>query len=155
MANTIKLQGISGQQKGTLAKNLKIGDVIVWNYGYKSEVVEIIPSKTGITITFMLKSFSDGIVRSRKMRADKLVVVEEKEIGEPTNEVEKAIKNRKTTYHGIYSDIGTVLDDFTTEQLTDYYINILGCESSLRYYLEQQIISAEINKSKNKDLDNF
>ena len=41
MANTVKLQGIYGQQPGTPTKNLKIGDVIVWNYGYKSEVVEI------------------------------------------------------------------------------------------------------------------
>lgn len=41
MANTVKLQGIHGAQKGTATKNLKVGDVIVWNYGYKSEVVEI------------------------------------------------------------------------------------------------------------------
>lgn len=47
MANTVKLQGINGQQKGTKTKDLKIGDVIVWNFGYKSEVVEITPSKTG------------------------------------------------------------------------------------------------------------
>lgn len=148
MGDTIKLQGISGHRKGTPTKDLKVGDVIIWDYRAKSEVVEIMPSKTGKTITFMLKSFSDGIVRSRKMGADRLVVIEEKESEEPTNGVEKAIKSRKETYHGIYSDVGTVLDDFTTEQLTDYYINILGCESSLRYYLEQQIIAAEINKSK-------
>lgn len=78
MANTIKLQGISGQQKGTPTKDLKVGDVIVWNYGYKSEVVEIIPSKTGKTITFMLKSFDSGNVNPRKMGADRLVVVEER-----------------------------------------------------------------------------
>lgn len=83
MANTVKLQGINGQQKGT------------------------------------------------------------------KNEVEKAIKNRKTTYNGIYSDVGTVLDNFTTEQLVDYYINVLGCENPLRYYLEQQIIASEISKLKN------
>lgn len=148
MANTVKLQGIYGAQKGTPTKNLKVGDVIVWNYGYKSEVIEIIPSKTGKTITFMLKSFESGNVSPRKMGADRLVVIEEKKPEEPTNEVEKAIKNREETYHGIYSDIGCVLDNFTTEQLTDYYINVLGYESSLRYYLEQQIISAEINNEK-------
>lgn len=78
MANTIKLQGISGQQEGTATKDLKVGDVIVWNYGLKDEVVEIIPSKTGKIITFMLKSHQDGLVRSRKMGADRLVVVEKK-----------------------------------------------------------------------------
>lgn len=148
MANTIKLQGISGQQKGTATKDLKVGDVIIWNYGYKSEVVEIIPSKTGKTITFMLRSFESGNINARKMGADRLVVVEAKPQDEPRNEVEKAIRNRKETYNSIYSDIGTALDKFSTEELVDYFINILGCESSLRYYLEQQIIANEINKSK-------
>ena len=148
MANTVKLQGIYGEKKGTPTKDLIIGDIIVWNFGYKSEVVDIIPSKTGKTITFMLKSLESGNVNSRKMGADRLVVIEEKKQEEPTNEVEKAIRNREVTYHGIYSDIGCVLDNFTTEQLKDYFINVLGCESSLRYYLEQQIIAAEINNTK-------
>ena len=148
MSNTVKLQGISGQNAGTKTKDLKIGDVIIWNFGYKSEVVEITPSKTGKTITFMLKSFESGNVSARKMGAERLVVVEKQQEAEPKNEVENAITNRKTTYNGIYSDVGTVLDNFTTEQLVDYYINVLGCESPLRYYLEQQIIASEIEKTK-------
>lgn len=148
MANTIKLQGISGQQKGTATKDLKIGDVIIWNYGYKSEVMEIIPSKTGKTITFMLRSFESGNINARKMGADRLVVAETKLQEEPKNEVEKAIKNRPTTHNSIYSDIGLALDKFSTAELADYFINVLGCESSLRYYLEQQIIANEINKLK-------
>lgn len=75
MTNTVKLQGIYGQQKGTAVKNLKVGDVIVWNYGYKSEVLELIPSKTGKTITAILKSLESGNVNPRKMGADRLVVV--------------------------------------------------------------------------------
>lgn len=67
---------------------------------------------------------------------------------EPISEVEKALQNRKQTYNGIYSDIGIALDRFTTAELADYYINVLGCESSLRYYLEQQITANEINKAK-------
>ena len=148
MTNTVKLQGIYGQQAGTAAKNLKIGDVIIWNFGYKSEVVDLIPSKTGKTITTMLKSLEDGKIRPRKMCADALIVVEEKSEPEPQNEVEKAIKNRTTTYNSIYSDIGITLDKFSTQELADYYISVLGCEYSLRYYLEQQIIAAEINKIK-------
>lgn len=76
---TVKLQGIHGEKDGTQAKNLKIGDVIIWNYGYKSEVMEILPSKTGKTITFMLKSFESGNITHRKMGAERLVVVEEKQ----------------------------------------------------------------------------
>lgn len=147
MANTVKLQGIHGAQKGTPTKNLKVGDVIVWNYGYKSEVVEIIPSKTGKTITFMLKSFESGNISPRKMGADRLVVIEEKKQEEPKNEVEKAIRNREETYRGIYSDIGTALDRFSTEELAKYYLDRFG-DGGLRYFLEQQIIAAEINSAK-------
>lgn len=101
----MKLQGIHGEKKGTPTKELKIGDIIIWNFGYKSEVVEITPSKTGKTITFMLKSLESGNINPRKMGADRLVVIEEKKQEEPQNEIAKAIRNREETYHGIYSDI--------------------------------------------------
>lgn len=147
MANTVKLQGIHGEKKGTPTKDLKIGDVIIWNFGYKSEVVEIIQSKTGKTITFMLKSLESGNINPRKMGADRLVVIEEKKPEEPQNEVEKAIRNRKETYNGIYSDIGVVLDKFSTEELAKYYLEKFG-DGGLRYFLEQQIIASEISKKK-------
>ena len=147
MENTVKLQGVHGEQKGTPTKDLSIGDVIVWNFGYKSEVVDIIPSKTGKTITFMLKSLESGNVNSRKMGADRLVVIEEKKQEEPQNEVEKAIRSRKETYRGIYSDIGTVLDKFSTEELAKYYLEKFG-DGGLRYFLEQQIIASEISREK-------
>ena len=147
MANTVKLQGIHGEKKGTPTKNLKVGDVIIWNFGYKSEVVDIIPSKTGKTITFMLKSLESGNVNSRKMGADRLVVIEEKKQEEPQNEVEKAIRSRKETYRGIYSDIVTVLYKFSTEELAKYYLEKFG-DGGLRYFLEQQIIAAEISRDK-------
>ena len=145
--NTVKLQGIHGEKQGTPTKNLKVGDVIVWNYGYKSEVVEIIPSKTGKTITFMLKSLESGKISPRKMGSDRLVVVEKKKEEEPQNEVEKAIRNRKETYNGIYSDIGTALDKFSTEELANFYLEKFG-DGGLRYWLEQQIVASEISKLK-------
>lgn len=147
MTDTIKLQGINGEKQGTPAKKLKVGDVLVWNYGYKSEVIEIIPSKTGKTITFMLKSIESGNILPRKMGADRLVVVEEKKEEEPINEIEKAIKNRKVTHNSIYSDIGLVLDKFSTEKLAKFYLEKFG-DGGLRYWLEQQIIASEISKLK-------
>ena len=146
MANAVKLQGIYGAKEGTPTKDLKVGDVLIWNYGYKSEVVEILPSKTGKTITFMMKSIESGKITPRKMGADRLVVVEEKQ-EEPQNEVEKAIRNRKETYNGIYSDIGTALDKFSTEELAKFYLEKFG-DGGLRYWLEQQIIASEISKLK-------
>lgn len=147
MTNTVKLQGIYGEKQGTPTKDLKVGDVIIWNFGYKSEVVEIIPSKTGKTITIMLRSFEDGQIRPRKMGANRLVVVEEKQEEEHQNEIEKAIKNRKATHNSIYSDIGIALDRFSTEELAKYYLEKFG-DGGLRYFLEQQIIANEINKIK-------
>lgn len=75
MANTVKLQGIYGHKEGTAVKDLKVGDVITWNYGYKSDVVELLLSKTGKTITVMLKSHESGNISPRKMGANRLVVV--------------------------------------------------------------------------------
>lgn len=71
---TIKLQGIYADQEAREVKTLKVGDVITWNFGYKSEVVGITPSKTGKTVTLALKSFQDGLIRERKMNINTLVV---------------------------------------------------------------------------------
>ena len=78
---TVKLQGIHGQQKAKAVKELKVGDVIMWNFGYTSTVVELIPSKTGKTITCILKSNQDGIVRDRKMGAERLVAIAQQPAG--------------------------------------------------------------------------
>lgn len=79
----IKLQGISGYQKGTPTKDLKIGDVLVWNGGETSKVVGFEPSKTGKTILFQMKNIKDGVVRPRRMKADTLVVVQERAEEQP------------------------------------------------------------------------
>jgi hypothetical protein len=76
MANTVKLQGIYGAQPAKAVKDLRIGDVIVWNFGYKSTVTDLIPSKSGKTITAVLLSES-GKETPRKMGANRLVAVEQ------------------------------------------------------------------------------
>ncbi len=81
--NLVKLQGVPGYQKGTAAKDLKIGDNLVWNGGETSKVVGFEPSETGKTILFRMKSSQDGIVRDRRMKADTLVVVQEKVVEQP------------------------------------------------------------------------
>ena len=91
-----------------------------------------------------LKSFETGNISERKTTAAREFVVERKET---TNPIDKAIQTRENTYRGIYSDVGCVLDRFTTSELADYYIKRFG-DGGLRYFLEQQIIAAEINKDK-------
>lgn len=76
MTNTIKLQGIYGEQKAKPVKELKIGDIIKWNFGYTSTVVDLIPTKTGKQITCILKSNQSGNINARRMGADRLVAFE-------------------------------------------------------------------------------
>lgn len=70
----IRLQGICEEKEAKEVKELNIGDIITWNYGYRSRVVNMTPSKTGKTITLSLESLDDNIVRTRKMKATTLVV---------------------------------------------------------------------------------
>lgn len=72
---TIHLQGIGGVVNAIEASSLKPGDIVTWNYGYQSKVVSIEMSKTGKSVTAMMKSMRDGVIRERKMRAKTLVAV--------------------------------------------------------------------------------
>ena len=62
--------------------------------------------------------------------------------------IRNLIENRTKTHHGIYSDIGTALENVSTADLIRYYIEVVqnGNDGDVRYYVEQQIISGEINK---------
>ena len=42
----IRLQGI-GCLPAIRAEELQVGDITVWNYGFKEEVIEIEPTKSG------------------------------------------------------------------------------------------------------------
>ena len=81
------------------------------------------------------------------MKSTMVLVVEAREPEKPKNKIDRAISERENTYFGIYSDIGTALEKFTTEELAEYYLKRFG-DGGLRYFLEQQIIAAEIAKEK-------
>jgi hypothetical protein len=70
----IKLQGIA-EQEAIKAKDLKIGDITIWNYGFKEKVVEKSFSKTGKTVILKVKS-EDGCVFTRNLRAERLVAID-------------------------------------------------------------------------------
>lgn len=140
----IKLQGIHTPQKAIPAAELKPGMITLWNYGYTSTVKSIEPTKSGKSVKCVIISNESGNEHIRTMRADRLVAVKEEE---PKNPIDKALANRQRTYNGIYSDVGTALDTFSTSELAEYYIQRFG-GSALRYFLEQGIISAEISKEK-------
>ena len=70
----VQLQGI-GRKPAKAVKELHIGDKIMWNYGYTSTVLDLIPSKTGKTIVAVLDENENGHVVNRKMGADRLVAL--------------------------------------------------------------------------------
>lgn len=141
---TINLQGMHTPQKAISASELKPGMVTVWNYGYTETVKSVEPTKSGKSVKCVIISNESGNEHTRTMRADRLVAVKEEE---PKNPIYKAIAEREKTIYGIYSDIGTALDDFTTSELVEYYIERFG-SGVLRDFVEQQIIAAEISKEK-------
>lgn len=84
------------------------------------------------------------------------VVAEENARYESRMSVREAIENRKHTYHSAYADIGMVLDNYTTDELIEYLKNNEpGGESSLRNYVESQIIGAQINRERYQSENNF
>lgn len=77
----MRLQGISRELEDKKVSDLVIGDIIVWNYGYKSEVVSIEYTKSKKSINLKLKSLQDGIIRDRLLRSAKLVAVPSHSLG--------------------------------------------------------------------------
>ena len=72
MSKYIHLQGI-GCWKAKAVKELCKGDAVMWNYGYMSTVLDILPSATGKTAVITLQSCESGKVSQRRMSAETLV----------------------------------------------------------------------------------
>lgn len=142
--NTIKLQGIYSRQKAIPAEDLKPGMVTVWNFGYTETIKSVEPTKSGKSVKCVIICDESGNEHVRTLRNNRLVGVKEEE---PKDPIDKALASRRETYNGIYSDVGIALDNFSTSELAEYYIQRFG-DSALRYFLEQGIISAEINAEK-------
>lgn len=66
---TIHLQGI-GQNEAIKAKDIKPGDVLKWNYGYTSQVVEIIKETPKQII---VKTVASGETYERRFNKERLV----------------------------------------------------------------------------------
>jgi len=69
--STIKLQGI-GSTTAKMAKELKIGDITVWNFGSTAKVLAIV-SETAKFITFKIEE-STGVY-TRRLKKNRLVGV--------------------------------------------------------------------------------
>lgn len=74
----IQLQSV-GQVDARRAGNLKVGDIIMYNFGHTAKVTKIEPSKTGKTFNVTTKSSESGYIGERKYGADRLVGIAETE----------------------------------------------------------------------------
>ena len=74
MTNTVKLQGMYGEQKAIKAGELKPGMVTVWNFGYKEVIKSIETTKSGKSVKCAIICES-GEELVRTMRIDRLVAI--------------------------------------------------------------------------------
>lgn len=90
----VRLQSV-GVKQGIKAKNLMIGDDVVFNFGTTYKVVDIAFSKTGKTlnVTFEYINFMGELTQSvRKYNAETLVVVKELNPAPAVEEVEEVVE---------------------------------------------------------------
>lgn len=140
---TVKLLGIYEKKNAIPAADLKPGMVTVWDFGYTETIKRIEPTKSGEFVKCVSILNEAGTECIRTMRNDRLVAIQEKEEQETINTIDKAIKERDRTHYGIYSDIGNVLDNFSTSELVNYFMKRFG-DGLIRNFIEEQIIAAEI-----------
>lgn len=62
--------------------------------------------------------------------------------------IRKELAKRERTHHGIYHDVGVVLESYSLDEIYRYYLDIVmnGHSTTLRAYLEEEITKHEINK---------
>ncbi len=71
---TIQLQSI-GKRKATEAKNIKVGDTLIWNFGATEKVTSIDYSKTGKTM-FLGITCESGWTGTRRISTERLVAIQ-------------------------------------------------------------------------------
>lgn len=68
----VQLQGL-GWYDGVEVSTIKKGDVLVWNGGFKSRVVEIV-KETKSQVVFLMQSLDSDYIGERRMGKTRLVV---------------------------------------------------------------------------------
>lgn len=71
---TIQLQSI-GRRNATEAKNIKVGDTLIWNFGYTTKVLEIV-KETACTIVIRTLNEFNGNTYERRLGKERLVAIQ-------------------------------------------------------------------------------
>lgn len=72
----MRLQGI-GIVPEQPARNIRVGDTLVWNYGYTETVKAVTPSKTGKTLNVTIIDDKSGREHIRKLRVETPVCIKQ------------------------------------------------------------------------------
>lgn len=91
---TVKLQGIHTPQPAIEARELKPGMTRLYNYGEKGEIVSVVPSKTGKTVT--VTDLENGKEYTYRMKAGTLVAVVQQDAApapKKSEEIKKAVED--------------------------------------------------------------
>lgn len=78
MTQSVRRQGMYERFEGTKAEQLKAGDVLIWNFGYKSKVLNIEQTKSGKSLNVEVLCLGSNIKAIRKLRKTTLVALEER-----------------------------------------------------------------------------
>lgn len=134
---TTRLQGI-GVCQGIKAKNLKVGDVLVWNFGGTSIVKEITFSKTGKTLTIIEEY--NGTDYERRMTAERIVVVKElnpaEEVEVEAEAVEETVEAEAVEVVEIEALDVTGVNYYNMEELKDMVANWSELSQYIKIFIE-------------------
>ena len=132
---TTRLQGI-GVCQGIKAKNLKVGDVLVWNFGGTSIVKEITFSKTGKTLTIIEEC--NGTDYERRMTAERIVVVKELNPAEEVEAeaVEETVEAEAVEVVEIEALDVTGVNYYNMEELKDMVANWSELSQYIKIFIE-------------------
>lgn len=73
---TVKLQGLYCPRNARKAKNIIPGDILAWNFGHTSKVLNLEFSKTGKTVNITFEETENGKIYSRKFGSERLIAVQ-------------------------------------------------------------------------------
>lgn len=98
---------------------------------------------------FINEKNKDNIFNEFERRMD---LHSKENINEDVLLIDNALHEKEITNFGLYHDVAVVLDNFSINQLVNYYKNEFG-EATLRGFIQEQITHNEITKEKNKKND--
>ncbi|MGX8835306.1 hypothetical protein ACWG0P_13985 [Amedibacillus sp. YH-ame6] len=69
----MKLQGVYGDRQSIKASQLKVNNIMLWNYGYKEKILNIEETKSGKSLKLKILCVESNKTLTRVLRKESLV----------------------------------------------------------------------------------